>query len=111
MKKLMTAAAAATLLAASSFAAFAAEVTGSITSIDVAAGTITLDDGKTYVVATSSSRQQGAAGGATQGTAEPAQLASFKAGDKVKITFEERQWHPDGFGGRTGDYVVNHRCD
>ena len=51
MKKLMTAAAAAALLAASSFAAFAAEATGAITSIDVAAGTIVLDDGKTYVVA------------------------------------------------------------
>ena len=86
MKKLMTAAAAATLLAASSFAAFAAEVTGSITSIDVAAGTITLDDGKTYVVAQEADTN---AAGATQGTAEPAQLASFKAGDKVKITFED----------------------
>jgi Cu/Ag efflux protein CusF len=86
MKKLMTAAAAATLLAASSFAAFAAEVTGSITSIDVAAGTITLDDGKTYVVAQEADTN---AAGASQGTAEPAQLASFKAGDKVKITFED----------------------
>lgn len=88
MKKLMTAAAAAALLAASSFAAFAAEVTGSITSIDVAAGTITLDDGKTYLVAAQESANS-AAGAATKGTAEPVQLASFKAGDKVKITFED----------------------
>lgn len=87
MKKLMTAAAAAALLAASSFAAFAAEVTGSITSIDVAAGTITLDDGKTYLVA--ATETSNSAGAATKGTAEPVQLASFKAGDKVKITFED----------------------
>lgn len=50
MKKLMIAASAAALLAASSFAAFAAEVQGSITSIDAAAGTVTLDDGNTYVL-------------------------------------------------------------
>ena len=75
MKKLMTAAAAAALLAASSFAAFAAEVTGAITSIDVAAGTIVLDDGKTYQLPTE--------------PADMADLKAFKAGDKVKITFED----------------------
>ncbi len=68
MKKLMTAAAAAALLAASSFAAFAADVQGSITSIDAQAGTVTLDDGKTYTL--------------------PANfdVASLKPGEKVMLT-------------------------
>jgi hypothetical protein len=48
MKKLMIAASAAALLATSSLAALADEITGSITSIDVMAGTLTLDDGQTY---------------------------------------------------------------
>jgi Cu/Ag efflux protein CusF len=48
MNKLMTATAAAALLAASSLTAFAAEVTGAITAVDVTTGTVTLDDGKTY---------------------------------------------------------------
>lgn len=49
MKKLMMAAAAAALLAGSSLA-LAAEVSGSITSIDATARTITMDDGKTYTL-------------------------------------------------------------
>ena len=88
MKKLMTAAAAAAILAASSFAAFAAEATGSITSIDVAAGTIVLDDGNTYLVAEVAGSGDAAAL-ATENSATPTALASFKAGDKVKITFED----------------------
>jgi Cu/Ag efflux protein CusF len=90
MNKLMTAAAAAALLTASSFAAFAAEVTGSITSIDVAAGTIVLDDGKTYQVAAMQDTNTGNASSTTaKSTSTPAELASFKPGDKVKITFDE----------------------
>ena len=72
MKKLMTAAAATAFLAASSFAAFAADVTGSITSIDVTAGTIVLDDGKTYTL-----------------PKDMADVSSYKAGDKVKITYDD----------------------
>jgi Cu/Ag efflux protein CusF len=89
MKKLIVAAAAATLLAASSFAALAAEVTGSITSIDVGAGTIVLNDGKTYQVAGMQDSTTDGAAGTTQSTATPAVLASFKMGDKVTITFDE----------------------
>lgn len=88
MNKLMTAATAAALLAVSSFAAYAAEATGSITSIDVAAGTVVLDDGKTYQVAVGA-ESSGSSAGQVTGTATPAELASFKAGDKVKITFED----------------------
>jgi len=71
MNKLVTAATAAALLAASSFAAFAAEVTGAITSVDATAGTVTLDDGRVYVL--------------------PADfdLASLQAGAQVKIIYEE----------------------
>jgi Cu/Ag efflux protein CusF len=86
MKKLMTAAAAAAILAGSSFAAFAAEVTGSITSIDATAGTIVLENGKTYLLA---DMQDTTAAGATTNTSTPAVLASFKMGDKVTITFDE----------------------
>lgn len=71
MNRLMIAAGAAALLAASSLSAFAAEVTGSITAVDPAAGTVTLDDGNTYVL--------------------PANfdLASLQAGAMVKIIYEE----------------------
>lgn len=48
MKKLVVAAGAAVLLAVSSFAALADEASGSITDIDDAAMTVTLDDGNTY---------------------------------------------------------------
>ena len=68
MRKLVIAAA---FLAASTFGALAAEATGAITSIDTAAGTVTLEDGKVYVL--------------------PAgfDAASIKVGDKVKVTFDE----------------------
>jgi hypothetical protein len=71
MNRLMIAASAAALLAVSSFAALAAEVTGAITAVDPAAGTVTLDDGNTYVL--------------------PADfdIASLQAGAMVKITYEE----------------------
>jgi Cu/Ag efflux protein CusF len=89
MKKLTTVAAAAALLAASSFAALAAEVTGSITSIDAAAGTIALNDGKTYQVSAMQDTTSTGAAGTAKSTSTPAVLASFKKGDKVTITFDE----------------------
>lgn len=48
MHKLMAVTGAAAILAASTFAALAAEATGTITSVDVASSTLTLDDGKAY---------------------------------------------------------------
>lgn len=71
MNRLMIAAGAAALLAASTFSAFAAEVTGAITAVDPATGTVTLDDGRVYVL--------------------PADfdVASITAGAMVKITYEE----------------------
>jgi hypothetical protein len=70
MKNLMVVAGAVTFLAASSFAAFAEEATGTIESVDSATGMVTLDDGKIFKMPTSIA------------------LATFKAGQKVKITFE-----------------------
>jgi hypothetical protein len=70
MKKLMIAAGAAALLAVFSFGALGEETTGTIASIDAAAGTVTLDDGKIFHMATTVA------------------LASFKVGQKVKIMFE-----------------------
>ena len=70
MKKLMLAASAATLLAASSLAAYAAEVTGAITAVDPATLSVTLDDGKTYALPSGFD------------------AASLQAGQKVKITYE-----------------------
>jgi uncharacterized OB-fold protein len=72
MNRLMIAASAAALLAASSLAALADEATGAIMSVDVAAGTVTLDDGNTYLL--------------------PAQVdaASLQVGTKVKIIYEKR---------------------
>ena len=71
MRKLMIAASAAALLAASSLAALAAEATGAIVSVDLAAHTVTLDDGKTYVLP------------------KNFDLASLKAGAKVTITVDD----------------------
>lgn len=48
MKKLMIAAGAAGLLAASSLAALADQAQGAITSVDPTTMTVTLDDGNTY---------------------------------------------------------------
>jgi Cu/Ag efflux protein CusF len=71
MNRLMIAAGAAAILAASSFAASAAEVSGAITSVDAATGTVTLDNGNTYVL--------------------PADfdVASLQAGAQVTITYDE----------------------
>jgi Cu/Ag efflux protein CusF len=71
MRKLMVAAGAAALLAASTFAAMATEATGAIKSIDMTARTVTLEDGKVYVLPTGFD------------------TASIKVGDKVKINFDE----------------------
>jgi Cu/Ag efflux protein CusF len=71
MNKLMVAAGAAALLAASSLAALAAEATGAIMSVDAAAGTVTLDDGNTYVLPSDFD------------------VAALQAGAKVTITYEE----------------------
>jgi len=71
MKKLMIATSAAALLAASSFAALADEATGSITSIDTSAGTVTLDDGNTYMLPQSMDSAQ------------------LQVGEKVKIEFQQ----------------------
>jgi hypothetical protein len=71
MKKLMITAGAAALLAASSFAAYAAEVSGAIVSIDAQARTVTLDDGNTYNL--------------------PADFdaASLQQGEKLKLTVDD----------------------
>ena len=71
MNRLMIAASAAALFVASSLSALAAEVTGAITAVDPAAGTVTLDDGNTYLL--------------------PADfdIAALTAGAMVTITYEE----------------------
>jgi Cu/Ag efflux protein CusF len=71
MKKLMIAAGAVALLAVSSLAAYAAEATGAITSVDAASMSVTLDDGNTYQLPSGFD------------------AASLKAGDKVKITYDQ----------------------
>ena len=50
MRKIMIAASAAAMLAASTMAALAAEAKGTIQSIDTTAGTVTLSDGSTYTL-------------------------------------------------------------
>jgi len=71
MNRLMIAVSAAALLVVSSLSALAAEVTGSIMAVDPAAGTVTLDDGNTYLL--------------------PADfdVAALTAGAMVTITYEE----------------------
>jgi hypothetical protein len=70
MKKLMIAASAAALLASVSIG-YAAEAQGTISSIDTAAGTVTLDSGQTFTL--------------------PASVAAadLKVGSKVTITYDE----------------------
>lgn len=70
MKNLLVIAGAAALLAASSLTALAEEATGTIASIDSAAGTVTLNDGKMFKLPTTVA------------------LVSFMPGQMVKITFE-----------------------
>jgi Cu/Ag efflux protein CusF len=77
MRKLMIAASAAALLGLVS-AASAAEVTGTVSAVDEANHTITLDSGQTFQVAN-------AKNDATKSDA----AASFKAGDKVTIVYDE----------------------
>lgn len=71
MKKLMITASAAALLAVSSFAALADEAAGAITSIDTQAGTVTLDDGNTYMLP------------------QDMNAAQLQVGEKVKIEFQQ----------------------
>lgn len=71
MRKLMVAAGAAAFLAASTFGALGAEAIGAIQSIDMTTKTVTLEDGKVYVLPTGFD------------------TASIKVGDKVKITFDQ----------------------
>jgi hypothetical protein len=71
MRKLMIAAGAAALLAASSLSGLAAEATGKIASIDAAAGTVTLDSGQTFVLPSG------------------LDMASLQAGQDVTITYEQ----------------------
>ena len=72
MRKLMIAAGAAALFASVQFAA-AADVSGAIQSIDATAGTVTLDNGQTFTVSADLK----------------AQIANWKVGDKVKVTYDE----------------------
>jgi hypothetical protein len=71
MHKLIVAASAAALMAASTLSAIAAEATGAIASIDPAAGTVTLADGQVFTL--------------------PAEFdtASVQVGQEVTITYEE----------------------
>ena len=71
MRKSMIALAAAALFGVVSIAA-AADVTGTIKSIDPATATVTLDNGQTFALS----------------AALKSQAANWKVGDKVKITFE-----------------------
>lgn len=71
MKKLMIAAGAASLLALSSLAAFAAQAQGTIKSVDATAMTVTLDNGSTYTLPASVS------------------AASLKSGEKVIIEYSK----------------------
>lgn len=76
MRRLMvTAAAAALLVASSSFLAIAAEATGAIASLDASVGTVTLDNGQTFMLPGS------------------IDAASLQIGDRVSVTYEEG---PDG---------------
>jgi Cu/Ag efflux protein CusF len=69
MKKLMIAASAAALFATMSLA-YAAEATGTISSVDTASGTVTLDNGSTYALPTTVA------------------AADLKIGSKVTITYD-----------------------
>ena len=73
MKKIMIAAGAAALVAASSLVALADEASGTITAIDTAGGSVTLNDGKVYFLPQSVA------------------ASTFKVGDKVTITYTADQ--------------------
>ena len=72
MKKLMISAGAAALLAASSLAAMATDVTGSITAVDATSMTVTLDDGKVYSLP------------------QEFDVATLKQGEKVLLSYQEQ---------------------
>jgi len=71
MRKIIIAAGAAAMLAASTVAGYAAEAKGAITAIDPAAGTVTLADGQIYKL--------------------PAQFdaASLQVGQDVTVTYDQ----------------------
>ena len=71
MRKSVIALAAAALFGVVSIAA-AADVTGTIKSIDPSAATVTLDNGQTFALSATLKSQ----------------AANWKVGDKVKVTFE-----------------------
>ena len=71
MRKLFVAASAAAMLAASSLAGLADEASGVIASIDPAAGTVTLDDGNTYMLPAATD------------------AATLQVGQRVQITYDE----------------------
>lgn len=80
MRKLMIAASAFALLGFVS-AANAAEVTGTVSAVDTANHTITLDSGQTFEIVNAQSTNDQTATDAA---------SSFKAGDKVKIVYDEK---------------------
>lgn len=71
MNKLMTALGAAALLGASTLAAWTDEATGVIASVDPAAGTVTLEDGSTFLLPVT------------------VDAASLKPGEQIKIMYED----------------------
>jgi len=71
MRKLMVTASAAAMLAASGFAALAAEATGAIASVDASTGSVTLDGGQTFMLPST------------------VDAASLQVGQQVTVTYEE----------------------
>lgn len=71
MRKLLVAASAAAMLAASPLAALADDASGVIASIDMTAGTVTLEDGNTYVLPATTD------------------AATLEVGQRVQITYDE----------------------
>jgi Cu/Ag efflux protein CusF len=61
-------------------AASAAEVTGTVSAVDEANHTITLDSGQSFQIVNA---------GSTDATGSTDAAASFKTGDKVKIVYDE----------------------
>jgi len=71
MHKLMVTAGAVALLGASSLVALAVQATGAIASLDASVGTVTLDNGQTFMLPGS------------------IDAASLQIGDRVSVTYEE----------------------
>lgn len=71
MRKLMVMAGAAVLLAATAVSGFAAEATGTVASVNEAAGTVTLDSGQTFKLASTIA------------------VASLRLGEQVSVAYEE----------------------